>query len=67
ESGMSRDDAYRVVQRCARIAVDERRALREVVEAEGVGLDAAALDRAFDPERLLAHRGRFLDALTWRS
>ena len=66
ESGVARDDAYRVVQRCARAAADEGRDLREVVEAQGVGLDAAALDRAFDPERLLAQRGRFLDALTWR-
>ena len=30
-------------------------------------LDDATLDRVFDPTRLLAHQGRFLDALTWRS
>ena len=67
ESGVPRDDAYRAVQRCARTAAEEGRDLREVVEpTQGIGLDDAALDRAFDPARLLAQRGRFLDALTWR-
>ena len=65
-AGMARDDAYRVVQRAARRAVDESRPLREVVaEDEAVDLDEAALARVFDPERLLAHRQRFLEALTW--
>ena len=68
ESGMSRDDAYRIVQASARQAVEERRNFREVVESdESCTLSNAALARAFDAERLLAHRGRFLDALTWRS
>ena len=67
ESGMSRDDAYRVVQSAARRAIEERRGFRDVVEADdAVTLSPEALDRAFDTERLLAHRGRFLDALTWR-
>ena len=48
-------------------AVEERRNFRDVVEdAEGVTLSNEALARAFDTDRLLAHRGRFLDALTWR-
>jgi adenylosuccinate lyase len=68
ESGMSRDDAYRIVQACARQAVEERRNFREIVENdESVTLSSDALARAFDTERLLAHRGRFLDALAWRS
>ena len=32
-----------------------------------VTLSNEALAQVFDPERLLAHRGRFLDALTWRA
>lgn len=68
ESGMARDDAYRIVQSCARQAVEERRGFREIVESdESVTLGNDVLARAFDAERLLAHRGRFLDALTWRS
>jgi len=68
ESGMGRDDAYRIVQRCARTAAEERRNLREVVESDGeVALPPEALARAFDLDRLLAHRQRFVDALTWRS
>jgi adenylosuccinate lyase len=68
ESGMSRDDAYRIVQRAARQAVDERRNFREIVEEDDdVALSNSVVARAFDTERLLAHRGRFLDALTWRA
>ena len=68
ESGMSRDDAYRVVQNAARQATDERRNFRDVIEADdAVTLSNASLATIFDPQRLLVHRGRFLDALTWRS
>jgi adenylosuccinate lyase len=68
DSGMSRDDAYRVVQAAARRAIDERRNFREVVESDDdVTLSNDALARAFDTDRMLAHRGRFLDALEWRS
>ena len=64
DAGMSRDDAYRLVQRAAAVAGAERRAFREVLEADDdVPLDAAALDRAFDLDRVLRHRGRFLDAI----
>jgi adenylosuccinate lyase len=68
DAGRSRDDAYRVVQAAARQAVDERRGLRDVLEGdETLGLSRDVLDRAFDTDRLLQHRGRFLDALTWRA
>ncbi len=68
ESGMSRDDAYRIVQSAARQAFEERRNFRDVVEADSeVTLSNEALAKAFDTERLLAHRGRFLDALAWRA
>jgi adenylosuccinate lyase len=67
ESGMSRDDAYRVVQSAARRAVEERRNFREIIESDGeVTLGNEALAKAFDTDRLLAHRGRFINALTWR-
>jgi adenylosuccinate lyase len=68
ESGRSRDDAYRCVQDWSQRAHDEDRNLREVVGADAdSGLSAEDLARVFDPARMLAHRGRFLDALTWRS
>ena len=67
DAGRSRDDAYRLVQAAARRAVEQDRLFREVIEAdEDIDLDAATLDDVFDPARLLAHRGRFLEALTWR-
>ena len=66
DAGMSRDDAYRVVQKNARIAVEERRNFRDVIEDDSaVTLSNDALAKAFDAQRLLAHRGRFLEALTW--
>jgi len=68
DSGMSRDDAYRVVQSAAFRALEERRNFRDVVESDDeVTLSNEALARAFDTDRLLAHRGRFLDALWWRT
>jgi len=68
ESGVSRDDAYRVVQSAARIAIEERRNFRDVIENDDeVSLSDEALTRAFDLDRLLAHRRRVLDSLTWRA
>jgi adenylosuccinate lyase len=63
-SGMERDAAYRVVQRDARIAWEERRPFREVLESDDeMLLDKTALDDAFDLERSLRYTSRFLDAL----
>jgi adenylosuccinate lyase len=68
ESGVSRDDAYRVVQRASRRAIDERRNFRDVVESDDeVTLSSEAIAYAFDIDRLLMHRRRVLDALTWRA
>jgi adenylosuccinate lyase len=68
ESGVSRDDAYRVVQAAARTSIEERRNLRDVIEHDDeVTLSDEALVRAFDLDRLLVHRRRVLDALTWRA
>ena len=66
EQGLSRDDAYRIVQSAARSAVEQRRPFREIVaEDESVTLDEAAFDRIFDATRMLAHQQRYIDALTW--
>jgi len=68
ESGKTRDDAYRIVQAAARTAIEERRNFRDVIEADDdVTLSNEVVSRAFDLDRLLVHRGRFLDALTWRA
>jgi len=64
ESGMARDGAYRIVQRDTRLAWEERRPLRTMLEADPeVTLDAAALDRAFSLERALHHVSRFREAI----
>jgi adenylosuccinate lyase len=52
ESGMSRDDAYRVVQRAAQRAFDEGRQFRELISAEAPDLD---LDAVFDYGAYLRH------------
>jgi adenylosuccinate lyase len=63
-AGMGRDEAYRIVQRDARRAWGESRPFREALEADPeVTLGAAELDRAFDLDRALRHRGRFIEAL----
>jgi adenylosuccinate lyase len=68
ESGLARDDAYRIVQGAALISIEQKRNFRDVVEAdEAVQLDEATFTRAFDIERMVTHRRRFLDALTWQS
>ena len=41
--------------------------LGAIEEDEDVTLSNDALAHAFDAQRLLAHRGRFLEALTWRT
>jgi adenylosuccinate lyase len=66
ESGMSRDDAYRVVQRNAMRAWDERRPFRDLLRDDPdvtKVLDDARLDECFDLKRALANVGRTFDAL----
>jgi adenylosuccinate lyase len=65
---MSRDEAYRIVQRASRRAIDERRNFRDVIESDDeVSLSEDAIARAFDLDRLLTHRRRVLEALTWQA
>jgi adenylosuccinate lyase len=61
ESGLSRDDAYRVVQRLAQEAIDSRVPMRELLAADpaGAGLD---LDAIFDYAPFV----RFADTIVGR-
>jgi adenylosuccinate lyase len=57
-SGLSRDDAYRLVQRNALAAWDEERDFRELVASDPeitARLDADALDEIFDLSAALRH------------
>ena len=66
DSGMSRDDAYRIVQAAAGKAAETKTNFRDVIEADpAVKLTKEVIANAFDAQRLLAHRARFVDALTW--
>ena len=55
ESGMTRDDAYRIVQENAQRAWDEGKDFRELIGAAAPQLD---LDAVFDYERLFEARAR---------
>ena len=64
ESGMARDDAYRIVQSAARTAIETGTPLRSVLESDGaVTLTPQQLDAAFDLGRVLQHARRATDAL----
>jgi adenylosuccinate lyase len=63
-SGITRDAAYRIVQRDARAAWAEERPFRQVLDEDPeVSLSTEALDEAFDLSRSLRHVHRFTDAL----
>jgi adenylosuccinate lyase len=67
EAGVARDEAYRIVQRNAMAAWDERRSFHELLalDPDVAGrLDGAALAACFDLDRALAHAHRTIDALT---
>ena len=64
QSGLSRDDAYRIVQENAMRAWDEGVAFRELLDGDDrCDIDAKVLDAAFDVERSLRHVSRVFDAL----
>ena len=66
EAGLTRDDAYRLVQRNAMRAWEERRAFREILgEDPEVTAELAEdrLDACFDLRKAIAHVGRTFDAL----
>jgi adenylosuccinate lyase len=60
--GQTRDDAYRVVQRLAQQALDERRPLRELLAADSAGarLD---LDAVFDYGSFVVHAEEIVERL----
>jgi adenylosuccinate lyase len=62
KSGMTRDDAYRIVQAAAQRAWDTQTPLRELLEAEpaAAGID---LDEVFDPGHFLRHADALVDRL----
>ena len=64
QAGLSRDEAYRIVQENASRAWDERRSFRELLDADlRVTVPASVLDEAFDLDRSVRHAGRGVDAL----
>jgi adenylosuccinate lyase len=63
-AGLTRDDAYRVVQDVAMAAWEQSRSFRVLLEADRrVPLSAAQLDEAFSLERALRNTGPIFDAL----
>jgi adenylosuccinate lyase len=70
-AGLTRDAAYRIVQRTARASHEQRRPFRDVLSEDAEvtaafgGADAASrsLDQAFDLARALIHVGRTFEAL----
>jgi len=66
DCGLSRDDAYRIVQRAAAAAWDEGASFRERIEADPdvtARLDPRALAELFDPDRFLVNLGGVFDRL----
>jgi adenylosuccinate lyase len=61
ETGMTRDDAYRVIQRLAQRALDERTPMRDLLAADEAGRDLD-LDRIFDYEPFV----RYADEIVGR-
>jgi adenylosuccinate lyase len=64
QAGLTRDEAYRIVQENAGRAWDEGRSFRELLEADPrVAVPAAVLDDAFDLQRSVRYAGLGVDAL----
>jgi adenylosuccinate lyase len=66
ESGMTRDDAYRAVQRSAMRSWDEARSFAEILRDDPevvAALGGARLDACFDLARVLEHAAHAVDTL----
>ena len=66
EGGLSREDAYGIVQRAALRAADERRPLRELVEQDADVAAALSVDQitaCFDEKHLLRHVEKVMERL----
>ncbi|HEY1592134.1 MAG TPA: adenylosuccinate lyase [Solirubrobacteraceae bacterium] len=62
EAGASRDDAYRIVQRLAREAIEQRRPMRELLAADPAGA-ALDLDAIFDYALFVRHAHEIVERL----
>jgi hypothetical protein len=61
---LTRDDAYRIVQSAARVAIETSTPLRDVLASDkAVTLTSSMINAAFDLDRVLQHAGRAIDAL----
>jgi adenylosuccinate lyase len=66
DSGMDRDDAYRIVQAAAAKAWDEGASFREALASDpkvAEAIDSVSFDELFDPARLLANAGGVFERL----
>jgi adenylosuccinate lyase len=63
DAGMSRDDAYRIVQTCAMRAWDEDRPYMELLKEDPRVTDAVDLDAIFDDGRFVANLGIVFERL----
>src|SRR5256884_164777 len=66
ESGLSRDDAYRIVQRVSQRAWDERGSFKELLQKDpevSSRLDRAKLEELFNPHRFVRHVPEILHRL----
>ncbi len=62
DAGISRDEAYRIVQRAAATAWDDDASFRAAIEAEPRAADLD-MDALFDPTRFVANLGPLFDRL----
>jgi adenylosuccinate lyase len=66
DAGMSREEAYRIVQRAAAAAWDEGASFRDEIAKDQevtARLDASAVDALFEPDRFLANLGPIFQRL----
>ncbi len=63
QSGQSRDDAYRIVQRLAQQALDQRTPLRELLAAEPAAASLGDLDAIFDYAPFVRYAGEIVGRL----
>jgi adenylosuccinate lyase len=62
DTGLTRDDAYRIVQRLAQRAIDKRTSLRDLLAADPAGADLD-LDAIFDYQSFVRYADEIVDRL----
>jgi adenylosuccinate lyase len=63
DAGLSRDEAYRIVQEAAMRAWDEERPYVEILKENARVTDAVSLDEIFDDTRFTKHLGVVFERL----